>query len=147
MITSLSRIGTKTSASVAVSAAMIVHALAADAYTCTANQVVGVAPNQVAHQWEPFVDREPTTKHYLKKANLGWAWADAKDSLSGAEYCNTVQGVMLYCHNSIDDVRIDLRRLRYQVIWPLGFAYGPQAFEGKDGAEFPNIEIGYCTPQ
>jgi hypothetical protein len=88
----------------------------------------------------------PRDEFILRRFASGWAWAAAPGDQGAWTFCNSeIDGTFLFC-SQIEDVRIDMRRLRFQVIYPLGYAWGPDAVNGVDGHGMPSLEIGTCKP-
>jgi hypothetical protein len=119
---------------------------ATEEFNCTATQWAGFIHNKRSNEWEGTANAA-RDKYVLRRFGLGWAWNDAPGNVGPWTYCDAkaLDG-FLYCHR-IEDVRVDIKRLRFQVIWPLGYAWGPDAANGIDGTESPSIEIGRCIPQ
>jgi hypothetical protein len=130
-----------------MSLTMSTAAMATDNYVCTSRKRTGFVFSKFTKEWEAISSNSSTESYLLNKEALRWTWRDLpQEHASGLNCTSEVDGNFIYCHG-IEDVRIDLRRPRFQVIWPLGYAWGPRAADGIDGPDQPSIEIGECKPQ
>jgi hypothetical protein len=118
-----------------------IDAPAADKYLCEASNSTGFAYGKFSKKWiATSVDIH--NKYVLKRRYSGWTWVDF-DNQTSVDYCDEPLPDFILCNN-IEDVRIDIKRLRFQIIYPLGYAWGPRAADGVDGSDSPSIEIGTC---
>jgi hypothetical protein len=118
-----------------------VEASAADTYLCESSNSTGFVYDKHNNKWIA-TSVELHHKYILKRRYSSWTWVDFEDQNS-AVYCKEPLAEFVSC-NRIEDVRLDIKRLRFQIIYPLGYAWGPSAADGVDGPDSPSIQIGTC---
>lgn len=111
---------------------------------CVADKSTGFYFREETQEWDVATFNVSNKRYTFSKTKDGqYAFKQF-----GEEYpISTCSGINEHgfgqCTDSVFDLTINVQSLRYQLIYPIGYAVAPEAVD--DHGNTPSIEIGVCT--
>lgn len=111
---------------------------------CIAEQSIGFSYNEARDKWEAALFDVSDDKYTFRKSQDGTYQFVEFGERYPLVRCS---GINAYgfgiCSDSLHDLTINVKSLRYQLIYPVGYAVAPSRVDQP--GDTPSIEIGKCT--
>lgn len=129
--------------SIALVALLTQSALAESSYICTPDEAVGFTYDRASHKWIDTRFNVAGKKYVVSRGFRGWEWHESDSSMPIAVSCEVNSAGFISCGGH-EDVQLNTKSLRYQIIDPVGYTANPSS-RFPEGWRTPRIEIGTCT--
>jgi hypothetical protein len=115
---------------------------------CVADKSTGFKYRAESQEWDATTFNVSSNRYTFAKSDDGVYEFRKFGDRYPVSTCETINEYGFgQCTDSIYELTINVRSLRYLLIYPVGFAVAPEAMNesGKAPGDAPHMEIGVCT--